>query len=73
MDGSLNADTTSRSWMGTLLACLLLALAYGSHFVLNGPDLREAGLALGLGTLLGWIGAWLAAARHLARIEPGAT
>ena len=48
-----------------------LALAYGSHFVLNGPDLREAGLALALGTLLGWLGAWLAAARHLAQIEPG--
>jgi len=43
MDGSLNADTTSRSWMGTLLACLLLALAYGSisavgSFLLRGVD-----------------------------------
>jgi cell division transport system permease protein len=47
-----------------------LALAYGSHFVLNGPDVREAELALAVGTVLGWIGAWLAAARHLARIEP---
>jgi cell division transport system permease protein len=66
------------AWLIVLAATLSLqpattrlALAYGSHFMLNGPDVRDAGLALAAGTLLGWIGAWLAAARHLARIEPG--
>ncbi|MDE2218889.1 MAG: permease-like cell division protein FtsX [Gammaproteobacteria bacterium] len=48
-----------------------LAQSYGSPFVLAGPGARELGLLLGFGTLLGWIGSWLAAARHLARIEPG--
>jgi cell division transport system permease protein len=48
-----------------------LAQSYGSHFVLGGPGARELGMLLGGGALLGWIGSWLAAARHLARIEPG--
>jgi cell division transport system permease protein len=52
-------------------AVLRLAQSYGSHFVLGGPGARELGLLLGGGALLGWIGSWLAAARHLARIEPG--
>jgi cell division transport system permease protein len=47
-----------------------LAQSYGSHFVLGGPGARELGILLGGGALLGWIGSWLAAARHLARIEP---
>jgi cell division transport system permease protein len=47
-----------------------LAQSYGSAFTLNGPTLRDLGLLLGAGTVLGWIGAWLAAGRHLARIEP---
>jgi cell division transport system permease protein len=68
------------AWLIVLAATLSLqpatsrlALAYGSHFVLTGPDARDAGYALAAGTLLGWIGAWLAAARHLARIEPGSS
>ena len=43
MEASPNADTTSRGWLGTLLACLLLALTYGSlsavgSFLLRGVD-----------------------------------
>jgi cell division transport system permease protein len=49
-----------------------LAQTYGSAFALQGPALRDLGILLGAGTLLGWLGAWLAAGRHLARIEPGA-
>jgi cell division transport system permease protein len=49
-----------------------LAQTYGSAFTLQGPALRDLGILLGAGTLLGWVGAWLAAGRHLARIEPGA-
>jgi len=47
-----------------------LAQSYGSRFALHGPTLRDLGLLLAAGTLLGWVGAWLAAGRHLARIEP---
>jgi cell division transport system permease protein len=50
-----------------------LAAAYGSHFVLHGPDARELAVLLGAGVVLGWLGAWIAAARQLARIEPRAT
>jgi cell division transport system permease protein len=48
-----------------------LAQTYGSTFTLAGPGSRDLELLLGGGALLGWIGSWLAAARHLARIEPG--
>lgn len=49
-----------------------LARLYGSGFTLDGPGLREVGLVLGAGVGLGWLGAWLAAARHLRGIEPRA-
>ena len=49
-----------------------LAQSYGSAFRLLTPSLREAGLLLAAGALLGLLGAGLAAARHLARIEPRA-
>ncbi len=49
-----------------------LAQTYGSSFTLAGPGARDLEILLGGGALLGWIGSWLAAARHLARIEPGA-
>jgi cell division transport system permease protein len=52
-------------------AAAQLAQSYGSRFALAGPDLKDLKLLLGLGTLLGWLGSWLAAARHLARVEPG--
>jgi len=48
-----------------------LARTYGSQFALHGPGMRDLGILLGGGTLLGWVGAWMAAGRHLARIEPG--
>jgi len=47
-----------------------LAQSYGSSFSLHGPAPRDLGLLLGVGAFLGWVGAWLAAGRHLARIEP---
>jgi cell division transport system permease protein len=49
-----------------------LAQSYGSAFRLLTPSLREAGMLLAAGALLGLLGAGLAAARHLARIEPRA-
>lgn len=48
-----------------------LARSYGSQFMLMGPGVRDLELLLGGSTLLGWLGSWLSAARHLARIEPG--
>jgi cell division transport system permease protein len=63
-----------------LLEALVLALAgpvaqiagaYGSSFALRGPG-REAALALiGGGAVLGWLGAFASATRHLRAIEPG--
>jgi cell division transport system permease protein len=47
-----------------------LARTYGSNFQLMLPRLRELGLLVAAGAVLGIVGAWLAAARHLARIEP---
>ena len=47
-----------------------LADLYGSQFRLAGLSLREFGILLGAGCLLGFIGAGLATARHLRSIEP---
>lgn len=49
-----------------------LAAAYGSTVALIGLTPREAGILVGGGALLGLVGAWLAAAYHLRRIEPRA-
>ncbi len=49
-----------------------LADTYGSDFRLLTPTLRQVGALLGAGALLGLLGAALAAARHLSRIEPKA-
>lgn len=49
-----------------------LAKLYGSRYVLEGLSLRDAGLLLGAGAALGWLGAWISAARHLRSIEPRA-
>ena len=49
-----------------------LAESYGSDFRLLAPGPRDVGVLLGAGGLLGLLGAGLAAARHLARIEPRA-
>jgi cell division transport system permease protein len=48
-----------------------LARSYGSTFTLAGPGVRDLEILLGSSTVLGWLGSWLAAARHLARIDPG--
>lgn len=71
---------------GGALACGLVSLGlwmladpvarvtslYGSDFRLTGMDLRSLGTLLGGGALLGWVGSWIAAARHLRSIEPTA-
>jgi cell division transport system permease protein len=49
-----------------------LAELYGSHFALEGPSLDDVGVLLAAGIVLGWMGAWISAARHLRRIEPRA-
>ncbi|MGC4029003.1 MAG: permease-like cell division protein FtsX [Steroidobacteraceae bacterium] len=49
-----------------------LAASYGSSFHLLNPGWREVGSLLGIGAVLGMAGAWMAASRHLARIEPRA-
>lgn len=47
-----------------------LAELYASSYTLAGLSGRETLVLLGGGAALGWIGAWLAAARHLRQIEP---
>jgi cell division transport system permease protein len=47
-----------------------LAGLYGSDFNLSGAGLSGALMLLAGGALLGWLGAWLAVARHLRDIEP---
>ena len=47
-----------------------LAGLYGSSFSVLSLDLGESFLIIGTGVLLGLIGSWLAAARHMRRIEP---
>ena len=49
-----------------------LAKLYGSRYLLRGPSRDEVGILLGAGAALGWIGAWISAARHLRSIEPRA-
>lgn len=49
-----------------------LAAAYGAAFELEGLSNREWPAVVGGGAALGFIGAWLAAAYHLRRIEPRA-
>lgn len=47
-----------------------LARLYGSRYVLSGPSPQEVGELLAAGIVLGWLGAWLSATRHLRSIEP---
>ncbi|MBS0580162.1 MAG: cell division protein FtsX [Proteobacteria bacterium] len=49
-----------------------LARLYGSQFSLQGLAPQDVGILLGAGLVLGWLGAWISAARHLSRIEPRA-
>ncbi|MBL8268434.1 permease-like cell division protein FtsX [Steroidobacter sp.] len=47
-----------------------LAGLYGSAFQLGGLDPRATLILLGSGVVLGWLGSYLAASRHLRAIEP---
>jgi len=49
-----------------------LAGLYGSSFKLVGLDPRMTAILLAAGAILGWLGSWLATARHLRAIEPTA-
>jgi cell division transport system permease protein len=49
-----------------------LAQLYGSRYSLQGPSGDDIGLVLAAGVVLGWLGAWISAARHLRSIEPRA-
>ncbi len=49
-----------------------LASLYGSSYSLSGPAWAQVGAVFAAGVALGWLGAWLAAARHLRGIEPRA-
>lgn len=71
-------------FLGGLLAALIVAVGYlvlsgtvarlaqlyQSDFQLKGLGLEGSVELLLIGTLLGWLGAWLAVGRHLAQIEP---
>lgn len=48
-----------------------IAVAYGSTFRLAGLDAGATLALIGGGAVLGWLGAWLSATRHLAGVEPG--
>ena len=43
---------------------------YGSQFQLRGLGWAEMGAVLVMAVLLGWLGSWLAATRHIRRISP---
>jgi cell division transport system permease protein len=65
------------AWAVTAAAVALLAppvrelsALYGSQFSIRGLGLREVGALVGAGALLGLVGAWVAAARHIARMDP---
>jgi cell division transport system permease protein len=49
-----------------------LARLYGSRYVLRGLSREDVSVLLGAGAALGWVGAWISAARHLRSIEPRA-
>ncbi len=47
-----------------------LAASYEHRFDVHGLALADMGIVLGAGALLGWLGAWLAASRHIALGQP---
>lgn len=49
-----------------------LSAMYGGRFTLSGLTVLETVLLVASGALLGWVGAWLGAARQIARIKPRA-
>lgn len=48
-----------------------LAGLYSSPFNILSLNLAESLSIIGAGMLLGLLGSWIAAARHMRRIEPG--
>lgn len=68
--GLIGWSIVALAHISLLPAAARLASAYGSHFTLKGPSPLELGQLLLAGIVLGWLGAWIAAARQLARIEP---
>ena len=69
---------------GALIAWLLTAVVvgtlrepvgriaglYGSGFQISGLGLKPTLILLGSGVILGWLGSFVAASRHLRQIEP---
>ena len=51
-------------------AVVELATRYGADLRLRGPSASEAGILVGAGAVLGWLGARLAAGRHVRALEP---
>jgi cell division transport system permease protein len=47
-----------------------IAGLYGSGFQLSGLGLEAGGVLVGAGIVLGWLGSYVAATRHLRQIEP---
>ena len=47
-----------------------LAASYGSTIGLEGLDFRAVAGKLGAALVLGWLGAWVACGRHLAKGKP---
>jgi len=71
--GALLAWAIAASAIGVLATPVAtLAHTYGSRFSLVGPTPQELGLLIAGGIVLGWLGAWISATRHLKSIEPRA-
>ena len=65
------------AWVITLVAVAVLrepigrlAGLYGSSFQLGALDPEASGILLASGIALGWLGSYIAATRHLRKIEP---
>jgi cell division transport system permease protein len=65
------------AWVVTAVVLALLrepvariAGLYGSGFELAGLGLEAGSVLLGSGVVLGWLGSYVAATRHLRQIEP---
>lgn len=60
--------TLGGDWLATPISAL--ATSYGANYSLPGLGFLGSATLLLCSTLLGWLGAWLAVSRHLARIRP---
>jgi cell division transport system permease protein len=71
LGGSLTAWIITLGVTGVLREPIgRIAGLYGSDFELGGLDLRATLILLGSGIVLGWLGSYVAATRHLRAIEP---